>query len=576
MNRPQIVIVIITIGALITLLTLGACTSGRYGYAPASPADRYARSDQDVDARPVIQPAVPGLEGEALRGKDALAAADTAPGDRDLGKGADREPLGGRGETYASINDNPFVRVAAQDSSTFAIDVDTASYSNVRRFLIQERRLPPADAVRIEELLNALPYSYAPPAVGAEHPFRVHSALAACPWQPAHRIARIALKGREVSRAARPAANLVFLVDVSGSMDEPAKLPLVKRSLKLLAEQLDERDTISLVTYAGQAGVMLDSTPGHRYRVIANAIDRLGAGGSTAGADGIRTAYALARRTSRDGVASRVILCTDGDFNVGVSDPRELKKLIVEEARSGVFLNVYGFGTGNLQDHTMETLADHGNGIYAYIDSAEQAKRVVGDDLLGQLVTIARDVKVQVWFNPAEVAAWRLIGYENRRLRREDFSDDRVDAGDLGAGHSVTALYELVPSGAAMPVDDGVNPFTAVRAPAAGAVAEPGTALEVRLRWQPPGGGTSTLAVTRLRSHLVDADADLRFACAVAGFGMLLRDSPHRGDLDWARVLALAEGARGEDSQGRRAEFIRLVAAARRLDRRDLRVERGQ
>ena len=435
----------------------------------------------------------------------------------------------GSGEGYATFQDNPFIRLSQPggDASTFAIDVDTASYSNVRRFLTVNHRLPPKDAVRIEELINYLPYSYAPPATEDPHPFRFHTAVAACPWQPTHLLLRVAIQGKIITKSQRPPANLVFLVDTSGSMNRSEKLPLVQKSLTLLAAQLDERDTISIVTYAGMAGLALAPTPGNHHDVITTAISRLNAGGSTNGAGGITRAYEQAAINCRDGTVSRVILCTDGDFNVGVTSREALTALITTQAKTGVFLNVYGFGMGNLQDHTLEALADHGNGVYAYIDGEREAHKVVVDDLLGQLVTIAKDVKIQLFFNPAALAGWRQIGYENRALRREDFNNDTVDAGDIGAGHTVTALYELIPAGQSVPGGSDPNPFTA--APRDDAPHDPATALRLRLRYKLPEGTTSSLLEHDVLIAATPMDADFQCAAAVATPRIPLRRDHHLG-----------------------------------------------
>ena len=478
------------------------------------------------------------------------------------------------GERYARFIENPFLDPSAAPLSTFSIDVDTASYSNIRRFLTAGQR-PPADAVRLEEMLNYFRYADpAPPADG--DPFAVRLETAACPWRPGHRLLRVGIKGREIAAAARPAGNLVFLVDVSGSMRDDNKLPLVKQALAMLVDQLREDDTVSIVTYAGDAGLKLPATGGHRPDVIRGVIDALGAGGSTHGSAGIELAYDEAKRHFITGGVNRVILCTDGDLNVGITDDEQLVKLIRARAAEGTFLTVLGFGQGNLQDEKMEKLADNGNGLYAYIDSVREARKVLIEQLTGSTMTIAKDVKIQVEFNPAQVASYRLIGYENRVLAAEDFRDDKKDAGEIGAGHTVTALYEIVlvgdeATGAA--AGRGAEPLKYQPAPAtASAAAKPaadGAAsrelLTVKLRWKKPDGDTSTLLEVPLAEQggaFDAAPADLRFAAAVAAFGMILRESEHKGTATLPLVAEIAGHALGRDAGGYRAEFLDLVRTA--------------
>ncbi len=461
-------------------------------------------------------------------------------------------------EAYDRIRDNEFRRVAQHPLSTFSIDVDTASYGNVRRFLMTGSR-PPADAVRIEELLNY--FSYEDPLPVGDAPFAVSLEAAPAPWEPAHLLLRIGLKGREVDLESRPASNLVFLIDVSGSMGERRKLPLLKEAMGLLVEQLDARDRVAIVVYAGASGVVLPSTAGDRRQELLAALERLEAGGSTHGSAGIQLAYRIAGQNYLAGGINRVILATDGDFNVGVTSQGELTRLIEEEAKSGVFLSVLGFGTGNYQDSTLEKLADRGNGNYAYLDGIREARKVLVEEMAGTLLTIAKDVKIQVEFNPARVGAYRLIGYENRLLRAEDFNDDRRDAGEIGAGHSLTVLYELVPAG--VPIDlPEVDPLryqtTRWSAPSP-------DLLTVKLRYKEPQGETSRQLESPLQAARGDfwgASDDFRFAAAVAGFGMLLRDSPHKGEADWGLVLELAESGVGADEAGHRGEFVELVSRA--------------
>ncbi len=468
-------------------------------------------------------------------------------------------------ESYAPISENAFTRVADAPLSTFGVDVDTASYANVRRFLTQGT-LPPPDAVRVEELVNYFRYEY--PAPQTEHPFSVNVETHPCPWNPGHLLARIGLRGKDVAVEERAPVNLVFLVDVSGSMQPPEKLPLLVKGLKLLAESLTGRDRLSIVTYAGSAGVRLAPTPGDQRAAIHGVLDSLAAGGSTNGEGGIRIAYDLARAAFIPGGANRVMLATDGDFNVGVSDTDALVSMIQQQAKTGVFLTVLGFGTGNLQDSRMESLADKGNGQYFYIDSFQEARRALLEQAAGALVTIAKDVKIQVEFNPARVSHYRLIGYENRALAARDFNDDRKDAGEIGAGHTVTALYELVPPGVqpAPPQVDALKYQPVPEAPkpeAAPDEARPASneLMTVKLRYKRPDADTSTRLDVPVAGDTVAAapGADHQFAAAVAAWGMLLRRSAHAGTANLDLVLQLAEAGKGADLDGRRAEFITLV-----------------
>jgi secreted protein with Ig-like and vWFA domain len=468
-------------------------------------------------------------------------------------------------EDYAEVPENPFLAVAAAPLSTFSIDVDTAGYANVRRFLNLGQR-PPKAAVRLEELVNYFRYDYPPP--DADKPFSVTVDLAGCPWQPQHRLARIGLQGRKVAREQRPSANLVFLVDVSGSMDEPNKLPLVQQSLHLLTSQLKGGDHVAIVTYAGSSGVALPSTSLEQKEAVGRAIDALAAGGSTNGASGIQLAYQQARQHFKKDGVNRVLLATDGDFNVGLTTRDELQKLITDEAKSGVFLSVLGYGMDNLKDATMEMLADMGNGNYAYIDSLGEARKALAEQLEGTLMTIAKDVKIQVEFNPAHVRHYRLLGYENRMLAKEDFNDDTKDAGEIGAGHSVTALYEIVPV-SAPPIQPPVDPLKYQPAPAtAVAAADPAAsseAMTVKLRSKTPDGATSQLLevpVADRDTAFSEAPADFKFAASVAMTGLLLKDSGHKGAATWDMVRELARAGKGPDAEGYRGEFLQLVEKA--------------
>ncbi len=474
--------------------------------------------------------------------------------------------------SYEALADNPFQRVSDQPLSTFSIDVDTASYANVRRFL-NSNTLPPRDAVRIEELINYFHYDY--PAPDGDAPFSSTMEVAACPWSPEHRLVRIGLKGREIQRADRAASNLVFLIDVSGSMQPAERLPLLKRSMSLLVDQLTDRDRVAIVVYAGASGCALEST--HDKRRVRDALDALKSGGSTNGASGIQLAYELAQKHFIKGGTNRVILATDGDFNVGITDQDDLIRLIEKKAKSGVFLTCLGFGTDNLKDSTLEKLADKGNGNYSYIDTLAEGRRVLVEQMAGTLITIAKDVKIQVEFNPAKVGAYRLIGYENRLLKKEDFNDDAKDAGEIGSGHHVTALYEIVPVGKELAPSLGTDPLKyqpaakpvpePIREPQANASPE---LLTLKLRYKKPDADVSTLRefpLTDTGATREKCSRDFRFAAAVASFGMILRDSPHRGNATWNSTLELAAEGKGEDRDGYRAEFVGLVEKAKALAR---------
>jgi Ca-activated chloride channel family protein len=431
---------------------------------------------------------------------------------------------------------------------------------------MNQSQLPPPDAVRIEELVNYFRYDYPQPE--GDDPFSVNVEVTRCPWNADHRLARIGLKGREIVDAKRPASNLVFLVDVSGSMDSPDKLPLVKAGLNGLVQQLSENDRVAIVVYANMEGTMLDPTTGDRKAEIQRVIDSLSSGGSTHGSAGIQAAYDLASRHFIPGGTNRVILCTDGDFNVGVTDDGSLERLIAEKAKSKVFLTVLGFGTGNLQDAKMEGLADKGNGNYHYIDSAREARKVLVEEMGGTLVTIAKDVKIQVDFNPAKVGAYRLIGYENRMLAAQDFRDDTKDAGEIGAGHSVTALYELVPPDKLDTIPAADPSAFARPVEVADAARDAKEAFIVRLRSKPPEGDTSTErrypAIDEGKDY-GDATENTRWAASVAAFGMILRDSPHKGNANLDAVSELATAARGADDGGYRQEFLEMIQKAKAL-----------
>jgi Ca-activated chloride channel family protein len=471
-------------------------------------------------------------------------------------------------ESYDRLDDNPFRKVADQALSTFSIDVDTASYTNTRRFLTQAT-LPPKDAVRIEEFVNYFHYDYPVPEKGT--PFSSNVEIAACPWKTDHRLVRIGLKGWEMTDDARPASNLVFLLDVSGSMSAVNKLPLLKQAMTMLVERLSENDRVAIVVYAGASGLVLRSTTCDNKETILASLDRLSAGGSTNGGSGIQLAYNTAVANFIPGATNRVILCTDGDFNVGVTSEGDLTRLIEKSARSGVFLSVLGFGMGNYKDAMLEKLADKGNGNYAYIDTLNEARKVLVEEMGSMLVTIAKDVKIQVEFNPARVDAYRLIGYENRLLAAEDFNDDKKDAGEIGAGHTVTALYEIEPAGKGVE-DSGVDPLKYQEPKGLSAAAGTGELLTVKLRYKQPDGDQSDLLSFPVRDAgkaFAEASGDFQFAAAVAAFGMLLRDSSHKGDATYDSVLAIAADSRGADPFGYRAEFLDLVRRAAALAHRE-------
>ncbi len=472
----------------------------------------------------------------------------------------------GNTESYAPIQGNAFKRIADEPLSTFSIDVDTASYANIRRFL-RAGQMPPPDAVRIEEMINYFSYDYSQPK--EDVPFAVHVESAACPWNKAHQLVKIGLKGRELAAESRPACNLVFLLDVSGSMSSENKLPLVKKAIQLLARQLTANDRVSIVVYAGAAGLVLPSTPGSDLATIDAALERLQAGGSTAGGDGIRLAYEEALKNLLPDGNNRVVLCTDGDFNVGITDSEELASFIAGRARQGIFLTVLGFGMGNYKDDRLETLADKGNGNYAYIDSFSEARKNLAEQAAGTLFAIAKDVKLQIEFNPARFDSYRLVGYENRVLAKEDFNNDKKDAGELGAGHAVTAFYELVPAG--VESSPGVDPLKYQAAEEKPAVQEGKSAaaspewLTVKLRYKLPREDKSTkieVPYTGSFSDFENASGDFRFAAGVAAAGFLMRGDSAIPPLSFREVVAWASSAIGDDPNGYRREFLDLLKNA--------------
>ncbi|HYG48642.1 MAG TPA: VWA domain-containing protein [Allosphingosinicella sp.] len=529
---------------------------------PAAPEEVLAEADVAVDGDVVVTGARirrPNLETSSpvmsIGGDEIVSShARRAPGTA-------HAPYVGR-DRFTSVAQNGFKVAAEEPVSTFSIDVDTASYSFVRASL-NRNVLPQQAAVRTEEMINYFSYDYAAPRSAAQ-PFSSNIAVFPSPWSPGRKLVRIGIKGYAVQRSTRPRANLVFLIDTSGSMNAPNRLPLVQQSLSMLLDQLSPQDSVAIVAYAGTAGTVLEPTPASQKGRIRAAIDRLGAGGSTAGAEGIRQAYALAERNLDPNGVNRVILATDGDFNVGITDPGELKGFVERERGKGVFLSVLGFGMGNYNDALMQTLAQNGNGAAAYIDTVAEARKTLVEEATSTLFPIAKDVKIQVEFNPATVAEYRLVGYETRMLAREDFDNDKVDAGDVGSGQSVTALYEIVPVGGPRAIGDGRY---SAPAPALGRIASSEYGF-VKIRYKLPKSTASRLISTPIsRSREVrrfaDAPRDARFAAGVAAFAELLRGGRYVGSMGYDDVLRVVSAARGEDPFGYRSELIQLVQAAK-------------
>lgn len=523
------------LAAVLTIL-LSACSSRPPEPAGSAPA-------RAVTAASMAMPAVPVAGKYAPQPRYDMAAPQTA--------------------RYGKFADNPVQLTRNEPVSTFSIDVDTGAYANVRRFL-RQGQLPPSDAVRVEELINYFPYAY-PLAQAGAAPFGVSLELAPTPWNADTHLLRIGLKAQDIAKQSLPPANLVFLVDVSGSMSPPERLPLLKAALRLLVPQLRAQDRVSLVVYASGTAVILEPTPGNQHEKILAALDSLRAQGSTNGEGGLRLAYNMARQGYIEQGINRVLLCTDGDFNVGVTNQSELKKLVEDQRKAGVSLSTLGFGTSNYNEQLMEQIADAGDGNYSYIDQLNEGQKVLVNEMTSTLATVARDVKIQVEFNPAQVLEYRLIGYENRALRQEDFSNDQVDAGDIGAGHTVTALYELTLNGAKK---------RRIEALRYGQEAQASTRLadelgELRIRYKLPDADSSTrLAVPFTRQQLkplADTSADYRFAAAVAAFGQNLRGGRYTGNFDYDKIQELARPARGDDPYGYRNEFIQLLSLAKSL-----------
>jgi Ca-activated chloride channel family protein len=532
--------------------SLGAVVAESEDVAPAPPmASATSARSAPAPMRGLAAGAAGGSARVASKSRRALVA-----------QGA---PVDIAQEAYAASADTSFVRVTESPLSTFSIDVDTASYSNVRRFL-QQGQLPPAGAVRIEELINYFPYAYAEPQGDA--PFSVTTEVSEAPWNPKHRLLHVGLQGKRVETSQLPPRNLVFLIDVSGSMESANKLPLLKRSLETLTDTLREKDKVAIVVYAGASGLVLPATSGdHKAQIIA-ALDRLQAGGSTNGGAGIELAYSIASDLARPGATTRVVLATDGDFNVGTTSEDALVRLIEQKRQGGVYLSVLGFGMGNYKDSTLEQLADKGDGNYAYVDSLAEARKVLVAEGGATLVTLAQDVKLQLEFNPAKVGAYRLIGYENRRLAARDFNDDRKDAGELGAGHGVTALYELIPPG--LVKGDGAVDATKYQSAPQPVPGHAGELATIKLRYKKPGAAQSQRIEHVVRDGelaLAATSPAFRFSAAVAAFGMTLRGSPDRGSSSYALARELARGALGQDRDGYQREFVGLIDSAAALSR---------
>ena len=562
--KSRIILLSLIVVSLIAVLSIAALfmtSAGGIALAPHKEAiAQMAMTEAVEEAEPVFTAKEYDDTGRASVSNEARIAPTATPG------AVDNARPDFNTEAYDYIEENSFLEAMSNPLSTFSIDVDTASYSNARRFL-NNSQLPPVDAVRIEEFINYFNYDYPQP--DGEHPFAIVTELSTSPWNANHQLVHIGIQGQQVDKEALPDSNLVFLLDVSGSMNDANKLPLLKQGFRLLVDQLTERDRVSIVVYAGAAGLVLPSTSGADQAAILAAIDRLEAGGSTAGGAGIQLAYNQAQENFIPGGNNRIILATDGDFNVGASSDSELVRMIEQKRDAGIFLTILGFGTGNYKDAKMEQLADKGNGNYAYIDTIREAKKVLVSEMAGTLLTIAKDVKIQIEFNPAKVKAYRLVGYENRLLAKEDFVDDTKDAGELGAGHTVTALYEIIPASA----DEKVRPTAELKYQEStlSNQAQGDELLTVKFRYKRPDGNQSIEMVSPLMDSatpLSDTSTNFRFSAAVAEFGLLLRDSTYKGDAGYEQVLELAQGSLGPDVEGYRTEFVNLVETAQLLDNR--------
>ncbi len=550
----QQILCVLTSAALLAGCGAGPSASSG-GSSSGSPAQKSFQTEAAAETWAETAAAFDGMYFEA-----GEAGASAVNGDSSMSMKYQAAYGGGdfNTEEYNYISENGYKTTVKEPLSTFSVDVDTASYSNLRRYINSGQQIP-ADAVRIEEMLNYFSYDYPEPENG--DPFSVTTEYSDCPWNEDNRLLLIGLQAKEIDFSRRPPSNLVFLLDISGSMYSDDKLPLVQKSFTMLAENLTQKDRVSIVTYAGYESVVLDGVPGDQTARIAAALDDLEAGGSTAGAAGIEKAYELARKNYISGGNNRVILATDGDLNVGISSEGELTRLIQEKKKDGVHLSVIGVGTGNLKDNKMEALADNGDGNYNYIDSIFEAKKVLVDEMGGTLVTVAKDVKIQVEFNPRYVSGYRLIGYENRLLNQEDFNDDKVDAGEIGSGHCVTALYEIIPAQSEGTSDSQLK----YQAPAD--VSDSTELLTVSLRYKAPNGNKSTLLTYPVESgsYTRELSENLSFAAAVAEFGMVLRDSEYKGNATYDTVLALAEPCIHAHTDDYKKEFLQLAEKAKQL-----------
>jgi Ca-activated chloride channel homolog len=526
--------------------------------------ERLASNEAPGNSNTAVEP-TDSDNAETTANTNTAAPMPTTAADNKDGSIAPDKPTKPGSERYAEIAENPFVEASRAPLSTFSIDVDTASYANVRRFL-NDGQLPPKDSVRIEELINYFEYEYPQP-IG-KIPFSVSTEVSNAPWKTNHKLVRIGLQGKKIPIENLPPSNIVFLLDVSGSMNAPDRLPLLKNALNILINQLSPRDRIAIVTYAGSSGLVLPSTYATERQKIINALENLRAGGSTNGGKGIQLAYKVAEDNFISNGNNRIILATDGDFNVGVSNDDALVSLVEQKRRSNIFLSVFGFGRGNLNDSMMEKLSNKGNGNYAYIDSVDEAKKALGVSFAGTLYTIAKDVKIQVEFNPSKVAGYRLIGYENRVMADTDFNDDRKDAGEIGSGHTVTALYEVVPAGQRID-NPGVDELRYGQQEAS--TTKFGDELmTVKLRYKEPKEDRSkllTIGVLDRSRSIESASKNMKFAAAVAQFGLLLRDSRYKGSASYTNVATLVGSSLGSDLKGYRSEFMELVNKAQRLQR---------
>jgi Ca-activated chloride channel family protein len=547
----------VSVGLVLTLVIIGLAACSGLGEENA----KVVKQQEVKKDKAAVQ--APKEEASRMVEMKKVAGAPPPPASLPaVGLGASRTemeaPEDFNTEEYGRIYENEFKDVSQNPLSTFSIDVDNASYTNVRRF-INNNQVPHKDAVRIEEMINYFTYDYPEPK--GPHPFTITTEIAACPWKKDHQLIHIGLQGKRLNYEDLRPCNLVFLVDSSGSMSSPNKLPLLQKSLKLLLEKLDDRDKVAIVAYAGSAGLVLPSTPASKKEEIIKALDQLQAGGSTAGGAGIQLAYQVAKENLIPDGNNRVILCTDGDFNVGVSSTGDMVRLIEEKRKDDIYLTICGFGMGNYKDNRMEQISNAGNGNYFYIDNIQEAQKVFVKEMRANLFTIAKDVKIQVEFNPTKVKAYRLVGYENRVLANEDFEDDKKDAGELGAGHTVTALYEIIPADSAEEVKKtGALKYqeTKVKDTAASSA----EIMTVKFRYKPPKEEKSKLIehpVIDPGLSLAETSDNFRFSAAVAGFGMLLRDSKFKGNLTYDAVIELAKASKGKDPEGYRAEFIRLV-----------------